>query len=182
MAMKPYQEKIIQLYETQERQLAELYSAFSDRFEADRVFWRELAAEEAKHAVIVAKLYSAVEKGGVLFDEGKVKTYTLAKMIEHTEALLDLSRRGAMDRIVALSQAVDLESSLIEKGVFSHFEALTDKAQAVLKRLNGETLDHIAGDLIVFKSLCADAQQALETVRHCRRTIEAAGSLNAASG
>ena len=143
MTMKPYQEKIIQLYETQERQLAELYSAFSDRFETDRVFWRELAAEEAKHAEIVAKLYSAVEKGGVLFDEGKVKTYTLAKMIEHTEALLDQARRGAMDRIVALSQAVDLESSLIEKGVFSHFEALTDKAQAVLKRLNRETMDHV---------------------------------------
>ncbi|MFH1983521.1 MAG: bacteriohemerythrin [Pseudomonadota bacterium] len=144
MALKPYQQKILELYEDQERQLAMLYSCFGRQFPNDNAFWGQLVREEEMHARLISKLNAAVDTGALLFDEGKVKTYTLSAMIERLDVLRRKAEAGQMDRRGALAQALDLESALIEKGVFTHFEALNDKARVVLKRLNGETLDHVA--------------------------------------
>lgn len=144
MAIKPYQEKILRLYEDQEHQLSRLYDTFGRQFPEDKAFWRQLAKEEEMHAHIIARLRDAAEKGTLLFDEGKIKTYTLSAMIDRLTLLQKDAEEGKMGRRRALAQAMDLESALIEKGVFTHFEALSDKARSVLKRLNGDTLDHVA--------------------------------------
>lgn len=144
MTLQNYQEKIIRQFESQERLLAELYGVFADRFPVDQSFWQGLSREETMHAKIVTALHTGVKKGLLVFDEGKVKTYTLTAMIERTRGLLETARQGGMDRVAALAQAVDLESALIEKGVFSRFEPLTEKARATLKRLNSETLSHVS--------------------------------------
>lgn len=143
MGLKDYQNKIIQQFQTQEHLLADLYAEFGRRFPEDRDFWDRLVREETMHAQLIEKLHDVVGKGTMIFDEGKVKTYTLKAMIERIEALVERARRGGLNRREALAQAMDLESALIEKGVFTHFEPMTDKARAVLKRLNSETLDHV---------------------------------------
>lgn len=143
MGLKDYQRKIIQQFETQELLLAALYAEFGRRFSADAAFWERLVREETMHAQLLAKLRTAVEKGVMVFDEGKVKTYTLSAMIERIEDLVQRARRGDLTRNQALAQAMDLEAALIEKGVFTHFEPLNEKARAVLKRLQAETRDHV---------------------------------------
>ncbi|MBI9084424.1 MAG: hemerythrin family protein [Desulfobacterales bacterium] len=144
MGLKDYQNKIIRQFQTQELLLADLYTEFGRRFPEDRDFWDQLVREETMHARLIEKLHDVVKKGSMIFDEGKVKTYTLTAMIERIEALVQGARRGDLNnRREALAQALDLESALIEKGVFTHFEPMTDNARAVLKRLNSETLDHV---------------------------------------
>lgn len=143
MGLKDYQAKIIEQFQTQELLLAELYAAFGRRFPEDREFWERLVREETMHARLIEKLHDVVEKGTMIFDEGKVKTYTLTAMIERIGTLVQRAHRGDLNRREALAQAMDLESALIEKGVFTHFEPMTDKARAVIKQLNRETLDHV---------------------------------------
>jgi len=144
MALLAYQIKIIDQYKTQELLLAELYRLFGERFAEDQAFWKRICAEEQGHARLVDRLHAAVDKGVVIFDEGKVKTYTLAAMIQRIEDLVQKARHGSIDSVWALSQTLDLESSLIEKEVFTHFEAMTDTARATLKKLNAETFQHAA--------------------------------------
>jgi hemerythrin len=143
MGLKDYQAKIIRQFQAQENLLADLYAIFANNFPEDRDFWTRLVREETMHAQLVEKLYAVVEKGQMIFDEGKVKTYTLSAMIERIEALVQRARQGDFNRCQALAQALDLEAALIEKGVFTHFEPMTEKANAILKRLNRETLDHV---------------------------------------
>ena len=143
MGLKDYQRKILQQYEVQERLLAALYAEFGRLFPEDRDFWERLVREETMHARLVEKLHGAVDKDIMVFDEGKVKTYTLSAMIQRIESLVQRARQGDVDRRKALALAMDLEEALIEKEVFTHFEPLTDKARAVLKRLQAETRDHV---------------------------------------
>ncbi len=144
MPLRSYQIKIIDQFKAQELLLADLYRIFGERFVEDREFWQQLSGEEQDHARIVGRLHEAVDKGVLLFDEGKVRTYTLTAMMQRIEGFLQKARQGSIDSAWALTQALDLESSLIEKGVFTHFEPLTEPARATLKKLNAETLQHVA--------------------------------------
>ena len=77
MSLKPYQEKMIQQFITQERLLSKLYAAFAEKFPSYHEFWKKLSQEEERHARLIEKLSQAEKKGLILFDEGVVKTYTL---------------------------------------------------------------------------------------------------------
>ena len=62
MALKPYQEKIIQQMIDQERLLSELYALFAKEFPQYSEFWTELSEEEKRHARLIAKLEEAEKK------------------------------------------------------------------------------------------------------------------------
>jgi len=143
MKVKPYQEKILHQYRTQETLLSKLYSVFAGQFPEYKEFWERLSAEEEKHARLVEKLSLAAMKGLVLFDEGKIKTVALDTFIKHLEALIANAERGEFQALTAFSIAADYETSLIEKNVFTRFGALSEKSKKVLNILNSETLEHI---------------------------------------
>lgn len=143
MGLQPYQEKMLTLLERQEVMLAELYDTFARTFPKQADFWTGLAKEEQRHAQLIAKLREASQKGVVLFDEGKMKTYTLQAFIENLDKILTRAKRGEINLASAFAFAVDFESSLIEKNVFANFNAITDKAQGVLKVLQAETVNHM---------------------------------------
>jgi hemerythrin-like metal-binding protein len=144
MPLKQNQESILDLYQTQEVRMAELYTAFARRFSMDREFWQRMAREERLHARIVSSLKTAAAKGVLLFDPGRVDTHDIAAMTARIETLMHQGAQEVMDRVMALSHAMEIESSLVESGVFTQFKALTDKAREVLRRLNNESLDHAA--------------------------------------
>ncbi|MEW6670584.1 MAG: hypothetical protein AB1427_02720 [Thermodesulfobacteriota bacterium] len=107
------------------------------------MFWEKLSLEENKHARLVEKLSQAVVKGLVTFDEGKIKTYALETFIKHLETLIAKAENGEIQARTAFTLAVDYETSLIEKNVFTHFGALTEKSKSVMKILIAETQEHI---------------------------------------
>jgi len=143
MNVRPYQEQILHQYQTQETLLSKLYSVFAGKFPEYKEFWERLSLEEDKHALLVEKLSQAAMKGLVLFDEGKIKTFALDTFIKRLETLIAKAEKGEIKARPAFTFAADYETSLIEKNIFTRFEALSEKSKNVLRLLNSETLEHI---------------------------------------
>ena len=145
MTLEPYQEKIIQQMATQEKLLSRLYALFSQQFPEHAEFWEKLSKEEEAHSKLIEKLWEAEKKGLVFFDEGRVRTYTLNLIIGRLEELVEKAEKRVFDLPSAVAIAVDYESGLIEKKIFTHFDSLNDKVKGSLKRLQDETLKHVEG-------------------------------------
>lgn len=143
MKLKPYQEQIIQQMVAQEKLLSRLYALFAQQFPEYAEFWGKLSKEEETHSKLIEKLWEAEKKGLVFFDEGKVKTYTLNLLIGRLEEVVEKAERRGFDLPAAFACAVDYESALIEKNVFTHFDSLNDKIKGSLKILQDETLKHV---------------------------------------
>ncbi len=141
--LKPYQKNIIDSMVRQELLLAKLYKLFAGQFAEHGTLWAELAKEEEKHALWLQQLYEAGEKGIILFDEGKTKTYTLKTFIDYQEGIIARAENQEFGLAGAVACTLDMEQSLIEKNVFSCFDATSEKVRTVLKRLAGETAKHI---------------------------------------
>lgn len=143
MSLKPFQVKILEQMIIQERTLSKLYALFADQFPEHKDFLTKMSSEEERHAKLIEKLLEAAEKGIIFFDEGKVKTYTLNIFLSRLEELVEKAERGEFTPITAFACAVDYESSLIEKKVFSHFDSLSEKSKGTLKILQSETMGHV---------------------------------------
>lgn len=140
--LKPYQEKIITLMLKQETLLGNLYQIFAQKFPEHEKLWHKLAKEEQKHAGWLEQLRVASEKKVVLFNEGRIKTYTLETFVQNLKEKIKRAEEDGFDVRQALVCTIDLERCLIEKNVFSHFEGLTEKASNTMKFLAKETMEH----------------------------------------
>lgn len=140
--MKPYQKKIVELMEKMESLLSEIYGIFAERFPEHKEFWSKMSDEEASHARIVSKLHALIEKGDVLFDEGKIKTYTMNTLIDHIEKVKTKVETEDITILQALTYANDFEQSLVEKNAFSHFDSASAKVRIALKALAIDTERH----------------------------------------
>lgn len=140
--LKPYQDKIIDLMLKQESMLAKLYQTFAIKFPEYEALWNKLAREEEKHAGWVEQLHVASKKKVVLFSEGRIKTYTLETFVQGIEDKINRAEADGYNARQALVCTIDLERSLIEKEVFSHFVGITEKASSVMKFLAQETKEH----------------------------------------
>ena len=88
MSLQHYQEKILSQLIDQEYSLSRLYGLFAEQFPGMTDFWIKLSREEKRHAQLIEKLREAEKKGIVMFDEGKVKTYTLNTFLERLEKII----------------------------------------------------------------------------------------------
>ncbi len=142
--LKPYQKKMLDSLVRQEQLLCKLYSLFAAQFPQHAELWNTLAKEEHKHASWLQQLHEAADKGVVLFQEGKIKTYTVSSFIEYVEQILAKAEDNQLTLSHAVAATVDLERSLLEKNIFNHFDGMTEKARSVLKQLAKETEIHLA--------------------------------------
>lgn len=143
MGLKPFQEKIIQQLIQQEKMLSELYLAFAEQFPPYEKFWKNLSQEEMRHAKLLEKLYVAATREKIFFDEGKIKTFTLNAFISRLEDIVKKANNHEYTLTGALTCALDFETSLIEKNIFTHFDSLNDKVKGTLKILQSETMNHV---------------------------------------
>jgi hypothetical protein len=157
MELKVHQEKIIKQLIMQEEMLSKLYGHFSVQFPEYSKFWDGLSKEEYRHARLIQKLLVAAKRGKIIFDEGKITTYTLNAFISRLEQILQKAENVEYNIKTALICAVDYENSLIEKNVFTHFDSLSDKVKGTLKILHSETIDHIESIKKVQKSVAENS-------------------------
>jgi rubrerythrin len=143
MALKPFQEKIIRQLIQQENMLSELYQAFAGQFPPYEKFWKDLSREEIRHAKLLEKLYAAATTGKIFFDEGKIKTVTLNAFLSRLEDIVKKAKNHEYTLSGALTCAMDYETSLIEKNIFTHFDSLNHKVKGTLKILQSETMNHV---------------------------------------
>ncbi|MDD2316932.1 MAG: hypothetical protein RBR01_02745 [Desulfobacterales bacterium] len=142
--LEPDRRKIVELLYQQEMILGQLYQIFTARFAEYADFWTDLAGEGVRHAELIRKLYQAGKKDWVSFREGKIRAQSITTFIEHVKGLAVQAENDEIDFKSAVAHTLDLEKSLLEKNVFSRFEAMDARMKAVLTRLENETRKHAA--------------------------------------
>ncbi len=143
MGLKPFQEKILQQLIQQENMLSELYEIFAVQFSSHEKFWKKLSLEEKRHSKLLEKLYTAATTEKISFDEGKIKAITLNAFLSRLGDIIKKAKNHEYTLSAALTCAVDYETSLIEKNIFTHFDSLNKKVKDTLKILQSETLNHV---------------------------------------
>ncbi len=150
---EPDQKRLVELLYQQETILGRLYQIFAARFAEYADFWTDLAGEEARHAELIQKLYQAGKKDWVSFREGKITAQSISIFIEHVKGLSVQAENDEIDFKSAVAHTLDLEKSLLEKNVFSRFEAMDDRMKTVLKRLENETRKHAEKALTLMEKI-----------------------------
>jgi len=143
MPLSPTQIKIFDQLIHQEMAISELYDVFSKQFPEHASFWKELSLAEIRHAKLLKDLKEATNRDQFSFDEGKLSVTTLNAYLNRLDAVLRKAKNGDFTLKTALSCAVDYESSLVERKVFSLFGSSNKKFNEVLEILQSETEKHV---------------------------------------
>ena len=143
MALHPDQSELLEQLISQEEMISRLYEIFSKQFPQHASFWKELSLAEVRHAKLLKQLQEAVKKEQVIFDSGNITTKTLSFYLTRLEEVLQKAKAGEFTLQTALVCAVDYESSLVEKKIFSLFDSPHTKTIEVLNILQSETEEHV---------------------------------------
>jgi len=124
-----------------EKSIGELYALFSGKFPEYSELWDHLSREEQNHAESVRKLYQESYKGMVVFDEGNIKPEGVQSVIDYVKEVGCSAERGHMTALKALEVTHDLESSVLDRSIFSHFKVAIQFID-VIQALRRETQMH----------------------------------------
>jgi len=136
--------KTVELMIEQERLLSGLYKIFSANFPDHKNFWLDLSADEARHATWLEQLSEALQKGQTFLDQGKINPQALKTFIDHLKSNVRMAEQRRFTLVRAVSLALDLERSLIEKNAFVRFDSDSKYNKAIIQKLISETKAHIA--------------------------------------
>lgn len=143
MVLSTAQNQIFDLLVHQEELISELYDIFSKQFPEHASFWKELSLAEIRHANLLKKIKESTATERIIFDEGKITITTLEAYLVRLNDVVSKAKKGEFTIQTALSCAVDYESSLVERKVFSLFDSPGNQAKEVLKSLELETEQHV---------------------------------------
>jgi len=135
-------ESLLELLIRQESKVAELYQLFSERDPDHRDFWRSMADAELHHVSMIHELQGYIPSRQALLIEGKVRAGTVKSFLAYVDGLLLRAKKEALPFTTALSLSMDIEKSLVEKGMLDHFHGASAEVNAVLDRLKQETAGH----------------------------------------
>jgi len=143
MSLRDKGSDIIEMLAKNEGAVAQLYSAYADRFLEDKNFWSGLAAEEIDHAGELRKLCEIAGKGDLHISEGRFNITAISTFSSYLEKESEPDRVKASSLINALSVAVHIEESMIEHKFFDVFETDSVELRHVLLNLAAETKRHL---------------------------------------
>ena len=82
---------IIEMLAKNEKAVAQLYSAYADRFPEYRDFWSGLAVEEIGHADELYKLCVIAGEGSLYIKEGRFNTTAIGNFSSYVKGSLNLT-------------------------------------------------------------------------------------------
>lgn len=135
--------KIVEMLAKNEEAVSRLYSAYADRFPEYKDFWSELAVDEIDHASELRKLCEIASSGSLYINEGRFNTTAISTFSSYLEKESEPDRVKASSLINALSVAMHIEESLIERKFFDVFEADSAELKHTLSNLASETARHL---------------------------------------
>lgn len=139
---KPYQLQIIDLLLRIFEMFSDFYLLSAERFPHEAEFWRELAEDKKKHLDCLRKLMNSWKKGAVMFEEGKIKTYTLDAFLSYLAGVVTKAENGELSLDQTMTLARDLENSLVVRKVFEHFDAPSGEIKDLINRMNNQSEQH----------------------------------------
>lgn len=141
--MENKNEDILELMQSYELLLKDLYRIFADKIPAEKEFWLKLAEEEDKHAYWLEVLSINIKKRDISLDGDDRFNLPLIKIsIKHIQEALDDFKKVDLSFFDALNFAKDIENSMIEKKFFEVFYGIDEDFDRVMKLLKEETEEH----------------------------------------
>ena len=134
---------ILELLAKNEESIGDLYRAYADRFPEYEDLWLGLANEEEQHAGWIRRLSDQVSAGTLHVDEKRFKNTAIETYLKYLMTEVQKAKSGDMALINALSIALYIEKSLIDRKYFEVFKTDAAELQQVLLNLEAATKDHI---------------------------------------
>ena len=134
--------EIILAIQQHELSLARMYQEFAKSHPDHHQFWSQLAREEDMHAQWIESLGSHYHKGHIGKSGVKLNRQALRTSISHIEKQTESSRNGDLSLLNAVSIALDIEKSMIDKQFFEIFDLGDAKFDRIRAGLKKETLKH----------------------------------------
>lgn len=119
-----------------------LYGIFAGKYPAYRAFWEGISGEERDHADALRELGKKIESGEVLFVEGRTRTGALETFLRYLRETIAKARKEDFPMAKALSIALDIERSFLEKYAPDHFRGDSPEVATTLAKLKGDSGDH----------------------------------------
>ena len=135
--------EILRLLAENETAVCRLYRAYADKFPSHKTFWLALADEELAHASWIRKLSSEVGNSELYVDEARFRPRPIEIMHSYVKDQLTRAQEQNLTLVDALSTALDIEQSLIERSYFDVFETDSVGLKHVLMDLKAATQKHI---------------------------------------
>jgi hypothetical protein len=129
-----------------------LYRHYAELFPDLEGFWNEIAEDETKHYNVLNDLDKIAEKGEVQIEEDRFKV----EMVEFVRKYLEerITEQNPSQR-AALSNAINIENSMLEKGIFTIFQTDSPALKNALDILQKETTEHLKAVQAKYEELYA---------------------------
>lgn len=137
------QEIIIGQLIRQEVLLSELYKIYSAKFPSHADLWLEMSGDEQDHAKWIKGFLGSIRKNLMTFNEGKLTNGFLETYIQGIETAIHRARNDDFSLKSAFTYAIDFETSLVEKDIFSCFSSRSGRASELLKLIQRMTVIHM---------------------------------------
>ncbi len=131
---------ILETFEQNELNISELYKIYSEKIPKKKSFWEKISKEEIRHAEEIRKIDKETEAS---FEESKFHQGIIRNIFEFVEKSLHEAKQKEITHVDALSAALRVEQSFLEKRSFEIFSPTQKTVKEVLQRLNLETEGHI---------------------------------------
>lgn len=133
--------RILNLLAENEEAVARLYRAYAKKFPRYEAFWTTLAKEEIKHSLWIQKL-SARTHPPIHINENRFDEAVFRISLDYLEDKLIQANNDDLSHKEALTNALDIETGMFERGYFNVFEGDDPALIKVLKGLAAETEKH----------------------------------------
>jgi len=133
---------ILELLAVNEETIGRLYAAYADRFPEVRALWSSLAAEEKLHAEWVRTLKQKCQEDSLFFPPDRFKSAAIRIFTDYVANEISTAAKIRLTSINALSTAVDIEESLIERQFLAALETDSVELQHLFNNLETATRQH----------------------------------------
>ena len=133
--------KVIQLLCAHEEAIGNLYAEYARVFPEQQAFWTSFSKEEYMHADWIRSLQEMMIQGECLFT-GRFNEAAIQTSLTYVASQTERAKKGNVSLKEALSIALSIEDSLLEKKFFSVFSCDSVKAEQKRQMLIDATHKH----------------------------------------
>lgn len=135
--------QLIEALKQYELTVADLYATFAEVYPGAGAEWRRMVSEEQTHAKWVEALYAYVAKDVLSINKTAVTLPSVLTAIDYVRKLNEQVKRTPPPLLRAVSLAVDIEKSILEKAFLKVFDFRSPQARRTQERLLRETRLHL---------------------------------------
>ncbi len=142
-----------ELLSAYERRVGDLYETYGDIFKEQREFWHILASEEVQHALWALNLAEKLNTQKIILKENPWRISAIETAQKYVDKQIERAKAGELDHVAAVSIALDLEKSMLEKEIFAHYSSDRPIIKELLDKLKLQTQHHLKKIEVVWEAL-----------------------------